>query len=322
MFRPTDWLTLAVTFGVIWVVYLLTLAPEQTLEDSGELCTGAFYAGIPHPPGYPFWSVYAWFWTAILPFGNVAWRVEVGESFAAAMGCGLLALMVSRGSSMLIEGIEAIKDVPRQWENAICSVSGFVAGTLLGLDVFMWSESVVINRISVFGVPWLIAVMACLMRWMYAPQQRRYLYLAMFLYGLCATIHQTLLLSAMGMEVAIALASPRLGRDLFAWNSVIFLGGLMLMGTVPALHNMSGIEKNLFYIVGIGSLVAAGWLAIRDPGAFFGDHGPTVFMGLAWVAGHLRLFLRGGFRHDGPADAMGLSAHGRGVLPRLEPRPV
>src|ERR1017187_8279944 len=93
MFRPNDWLTMAITFGVIWIVYLLTLAPEQTLEDSGELCTGAYYAGIPHPPGYPFWSVYAWFWTEILPFGNVAWRVEVGESFAAAMGCGLLALM-------------------------------------------------------------------------------------------------------------------------------------------------------------------------------------------------------------------------------------
>ena len=53
MFRPNDWLTMAITFGVIWIVYLFTLAPEQTLEDSGELCTGAFYAGIPHPPGYP-----------------------------------------------------------------------------------------------------------------------------------------------------------------------------------------------------------------------------------------------------------------------------
>src|SRR5215472_17617112 len=221
LFRKIDWLALLVAFFGVWVVYLYTLAPELTLEDSGELCTGSFYAGIPHPPGYPFWSIYSWFWTAILPFGNVAWRVEVGESFAAAMGCGLLALMVSRGSSMLIEGIEVIKNVPRQWENAICSVSGFVAGTLLGLDIFMWSEAVVINRISLFGVPWLIAVLACLMRWMYAPQQRRYLYLGMFLYGLCATVHQTLLLSAMGIEVAIALALPRLGRDLFTCNSII-----------------------------------------------------------------------------------------------------
>jgi len=284
MFRPMDWITLAVTFGVIWIVYLFMLAPEQTLEDSGELCTGAFYAGIPHPPGYPFWSVYAWFWTAILPIGNVAWRVEVGESFAAAMGCGLLALMVSRGSSMLIEGIESIKDIPRRWENGICSVSGFVAGTLLGLDVFMWSESVVINRISLFGVPWLIAVMACLMRWMYAPQQRRYLYLAMFLYGLCATIHQTLLLSAMGIETAIALASPRLGRDLFTFNSIIFVGGVLATGTIPALQNMSSIEQSLFYIVGIGSIIAAVWLAIETKG-LMSEWKPCILMGVAWVVG-------------------------------------
>src|SRR5580693_5299319 len=172
------------------------------------------------------------------------------------MGCGLLALMVSRGSSMLIEGIEVIKGLPRQWENSICSVSGFVAGTLLGLDIFMWSESVVINRISLFGVPWLIAVLACLMRWMYAPQQRRYLYLAMFLYGLCATIHQTLLLSAMGIEVMVALVLPRLGRDLFLANAGIYLICLVLKETVPALHGMSGIENILLHIVGIGSLVA------------------------------------------------------------------
>src|SRR5215469_11813943 len=255
LFRRVDWIALIIAFIGVWAVYLWTLAPELTLEDSGELCTGSFYAGIPHPPGYPFWAIYSWFWTFILPFGNVAWRVEVGESFAAAMGCGLLGLMVSRGSSMLIEGLEVIKGIPRQWENAICSVSGFVAGTLLGLDIFMWSEAVVINRISLFGVPWLIAVLACIMRWMYAPQQRRYLYLAMFLYGLCATIHQTLLLSAMGIEVAIALAAPRLGRDMFLANSVVYVVGLMFMSTIPALQTMSSIELMLFHIVGICSIV-------------------------------------------------------------------
>lgn len=284
MFRPIDWLTLGLTFAIVWTIYLFTLAPEQTLEDSGELCTGAFYAGIPHPPGYPFWSVYAWFWTWILPIGNVAWRVEVGQSFAAAMGCGMLAFMVSRGSSMLIEGIDVIKDIPRRWENSICVVSGCVAGLLLGLDIFMWSESVVINRISLFGVPWLIAVLLCLMRWMYAPQQRGYLYLAMFLYGLCATIHQTLLLSAMGIEVAIALAQPKLGRDMFLGNAVIYIFGLMELNTIPALHNMTGVEQALFHIVGIGSIGAGGWLAIETKG-FMSEWKTGVFMGMAWVIG-------------------------------------
>ena len=131
LFRRIDWLALLIAFGVVWAIYLFTLAPEETLEDSGELCTGAFYAGIPHPPGYPFWTIYAWVWTKLLPIGNVAWRVEVGESFAAAMACGLVALMVSRGSSMLMEGIEELKGMRGEWENAVCLVSGVVAGVLL-----------------------------------------------------------------------------------------------------------------------------------------------------------------------------------------------
>src|SRR6476660_7253734 len=62
LFRKTDWLTFLITFGAVWVAYYLTLAPELTLEDSGELATGSFYAGIPHPPGYPAWTIYTWLW--------------------------------------------------------------------------------------------------------------------------------------------------------------------------------------------------------------------------------------------------------------------
>src|SRR5512137_3151898 len=133
LFRPLDWLALAITLGVVWTVYLLTLAPELTLEDSGELVTGAFYAGIPHPPGYPVWTIYSWLWTALLPIGNMAWRVSVGQAFSGAMACGLLALMVSRGSSMFMEGIEEVKGMTGKWEGAICLICAVSAGLLLGL---------------------------------------------------------------------------------------------------------------------------------------------------------------------------------------------
>ncbi|HXR03558.1 MAG TPA: DUF2723 domain-containing protein, partial [Verrucomicrobiae bacterium] len=286
LFRRIDWIVFGVVFVVIWAIYLFTLAPELTLEDSGELCTGSYYAGIPHPPGYPFWAIYSWFWTAILPIGNVAWRVEVGESFGIAMGCGMLALMVSRGSSMFIEGIEELKIITSKWENAICMVSGFVAGTLAGLDGFVWSEADVINRISVFAVPWLILVLLMLMRWMYAPHQKRYIYLALLFYGICATIHQTLLLSAVGIEVAIALVQPKLGRDAFLFNSLIFLAGLYALKTqaIPGMNSMTGIEKDLFYIVGIGSLIAGGWLSIKT-GAILTEWKTGGIMLLLWILG-------------------------------------
>src|SRR5258707_4054757 len=80
LFRRTDWLAFLITFCCVWIGYYLTLAPELTLEDSGELATGSFYAGIPHPPGYPVWTLYTWLWTVLLPAKNVAWRVGVGEA--------------------------------------------------------------------------------------------------------------------------------------------------------------------------------------------------------------------------------------------------
>src|SRR4029453_13069827 len=109
LFRKVDWLTFLITMAVVWTGYYLTLAPELTLEDSGELATGSFYAGIPHPPGYPVWTIYTWLWTVLLPIKNVAWRVALGEATSGAAAAALLALLASRGSSLLIEGIDELK---------------------------------------------------------------------------------------------------------------------------------------------------------------------------------------------------------------------
>jgi tetratricopeptide (TPR) repeat protein len=269
LFRKIDWLALIITFAAIWTVYFLTLAPEQTLEDSGELCTGAFYAGIPHPPGYPFWAIYAWLWTKLLVVGNVAWRVEVGEATAAALACGLVAFMVSRGSSMLMEGIEELRNITSKWENIICVVSGTVAGLLLGLGGVMWSESVAINRISPFGLPWMMIVLLCLLRWIYAPHQRGYLYCAMFFFGICLTIHQTLLVAAMGIEVAIAATQPRLGRHLFLGNGILYgLAQILQSAHFISMLDTAPMVLVIFHTVGIASIVAYGWLALHTKESF------------------------------------------------------
>lgn len=282
LFRKFDWLAMLVAFGVVWVVYFLTLAPQVTLEDSGELCTGSFYAGIPHPPGYPFWALYSWLWTVLLPIKNIAWRVEVGEATAAAMGCGMVALMVSRGSSMLMEGLEVLKNLGRKWENIICVVCGVTAGLALGFGNTMWSESVAINRISLFGVPWVMMVMLCLMRWIYTPNKWRYLFAAMFFFGLCATIHQTLLVMAIGLELAVAYAHPRMGRTFFCGNSIIFICGLI--AHLTHLTNMLDTAQMLliiFFAVGVGSIAAYIALAIitkEKMTEFAADAGLAVFM--------------------------------------------
>src|ERR1041385_3492816 len=248
LFRKSDWLTCLFTFLVMLVIYGLTLAPEVTLEDAGELVTGSVYAGIPHPPGYPVWTLYSWLWTVLVPVGNMAWRVALAQANASAIACALIALIVSRGSSLLIESIEALAGLavgsacssssasvpfketrplfffPVEYTGTIiCTIAGVVAGLLMGLDAFMWRESVTANRMAVSSAPWFMLVLVCLLRWLYARHQLRFLYWALFLFGLCFTTHQSLIVAAIGIEVLIAAADSRAGRDLFLGNAIIYL---------------------------------------------------------------------------------------------------
>ena len=85
LFRPVDWIAFVLVSFVVMAGYLLTIAPDLTLEDSGELAVASMYAGVPHPPGYPVWTVYTWLFTKLLPFSNIAWRVAVSSAFAAAV---------------------------------------------------------------------------------------------------------------------------------------------------------------------------------------------------------------------------------------------
>ena len=268
LFRKTDWLTFLISFAAVWIGYYLTLAPELTLEDSGELATGSFYAGIPHPPGYPVWTIYTWLWTVLVPIKNIAWRVALGEATGGALAAGLLGLLVSRGSSLLIEGIEDLKAVVGRWESAICMVSGFVSGALIGFNGFMWSQSVIVE-VYAFSVASLMIVLLCLLRWIYAPLQRRYLFYALFFHGISFTNHQTLIVAAMGIEVAIAAANFRMGRSLFLGNSIIFLCGLLLKanGMLGALEQNHAVLV-IYWIVGIVSILTYFWFTILTQETF------------------------------------------------------
>jgi tetratricopeptide (TPR) repeat protein len=269
LFRNIDWFTLAATTLVVFIAYFVTLAPDLTLEDSGELAVASYYAGIPHPPGYPVWTLYTHLFAILIPFKNIAWRVAVGEAFAGALACGLLGFIVSRGSSMMMEGIAELKNIERRWENLICVVSGFVAGTLLGFNGYMWSQSVIVEVYS-FSVLSMMGVLVCLLRWIYAPHQRRYLYWAFFMHGICFNNHQSLLVIALGMEVLIIAVDRQLAREFFFWNVVVYLGGLI----AGEKGHLSVMTSNLpvfviFNVIGLVSTIVWAWLSysLKRPAA-------------------------------------------------------
>ena len=262
LFRSIDWFAFGFTAVLVFIGYLWTLSPDLTLEDSGELATASMYAGVPHPPGYPVWTVYSWLFTK-LPISNIAYRVGLSSAFAGALACGLVALMVSRGSSMMIEGISDLRNIARNWENWICVAAGFVAGMLIGFNGFMWSQAVIVE-VYTLSVLSLAGVLVCLMRWIYAPHQNRYLYLAFFWYGICFNNHQSLLVIALGLEAAILIVKPQLGRDLIFWNAIIYLGGLVMkqMDLMGVLNDNTPLFV-IYNLIGLASLIIWAYLAFR-----------------------------------------------------------
>lgn len=68
---------IAVGVGLLaLIVYVLTLAPTVTSEDSGELITAAYHLGVPHPPGYPLWCLLGKVFS-LFPVSNPAWRLNL-----------------------------------------------------------------------------------------------------------------------------------------------------------------------------------------------------------------------------------------------------
>jgi tetratricopeptide (TPR) repeat protein/phage shock protein PspC (stress-responsive transcriptional regulator) len=284
LFRRTDWWTFGITTLVVLIGYFYTLAPDLTLEDSGELAVGSFYAGVPHPPGYPVWTLYSWLFTVLVPFSNVAWRVALSSAVAGALSCGLVGLLASRGTSLILEGIDEFKEINRHWENALCTAAGFVAGLLIGFNGYMWSQAV-IAEVYTLSVLSLAGLLCLLLRWIYAPDQRRYLYWAWFVFGVCFTNHQTLIVAAMGIEVAIAMARPRLGRDLFLWNSIVFLLGLVahFLGWITTFA-LNPPLLWIFVFIGLTSIAAWASLALQTS-AIAENMWHGVCLGCAWIAG-------------------------------------
>lgn len=63
---------LALSFLIPFTIYILTAAPDVTFTDSGELAGAAVSLGIPHPTGYPLFTMLAFLWSLLpLPFSKI-----------------------------------------------------------------------------------------------------------------------------------------------------------------------------------------------------------------------------------------------------------
>jgi hypothetical protein len=230
-FRPVDWLAFATTLVISLVAYTLTLSPTVTLEDSGELVVAADYLGVPHPPGYPIWTLLAWFFQWIFHVvtyqgqPNPAWAVGFMSACFGAGACALLALLVSRSGYDMLRGVSRLNALlGTSTERLLCWVGGVAGGLLFAFSSVQWSQSVIVEVYSLNAF-FLALILVLTYRWMCRPHEDMVLYATAFLFGLGLTNHQTLLFALPALLLAIAFRDVRLTRDCMA-------GGLWLIACI------------------------------------------------------------------------------------------
>lgn len=76
-------------FLAFFALYLVTLSPTITEEDSGDFIMSAWFLGAPHPTGYPAFVLSARLAT-LVPLGDVAYRVNLLSATFGALSCATL----------------------------------------------------------------------------------------------------------------------------------------------------------------------------------------------------------------------------------------
>ena len=226
-FRRIDWTAFWSATLVSFLVYFFTLGPSTGLEDSGELATAADHLGVPHPPGYPFWTMCSWVfcrvfsWVSYMGHPTPAWAVALFSAVAGAFAAGCTAMLICRSGSDMLDSMDsgaadAQQRVPPEGIAQRHALMGF-AGGLGGALVFAfspveWSQSTIVEIYSLNAL-FLMAVFLLSYRWMRKPSDK-ILWLTAFVFGLGLTNYQVLLMAALPLVLIILLKDIRLFRDL------------------------------------------------------------------------------------------------------------
>ena len=213
-FTKLDWAAFWTATLISAVVYFLTLGPSVGLEDSGELATAAANLGVPHPPGYPFWTFCSWIfckvfgWVTYMGHPTPAWCVSLCSATFGAFAAGCTAMLICRSSRDFLGRRECGEDA--------LSFGGGVAGALtFALSPVEWSQSTIVEIYSLNAL-FLMCVFLLTYRWMCRPSDRM-LWFTAFVFSLGLTNYQVLLFAIVPLALVIALRNLPLFRDVFLY---------------------------------------------------------------------------------------------------------
>ncbi len=240
-----------VSFGV----YAWSAAPNVTLLDSGEFIVAAQHFGVPHPTGYPLWTLLSWLFQ-LLPLGNAAWEINLFSGV-----CGALAVAMAAGilTNLLLWFLgEDLKGTLR----FLPPIVGIAFALMLAFSVSMWSQSVIAEVYSLHAL--LVAVyLALLYGWVRNPSHDKLMLSAFFTLALCFSNHHlTLTLAPLPFLLILLLRRRALPDWIFASTLTALLAylGFAILSEDPQVLKTA---IRLFYVVVVGAAVFVWFRRLR-----------------------------------------------------------
>ena len=185
-----------------FVLYVRTLAPSLLYGDSAEFQTIAYTLGMGHPTGYPVYILFARLF-ALIPAGEIAYRVNLLSAFCAALTVGIVYLIIRRLSA-----------------NPTAAVFGSLT---LAFTPLFWKHASMAEIYTPSAACWAIILLAVL-QWK-ETRRPHWIFLAGLVGGLSLGIHTTVTLGGIAILLYLGLST----RQRVDW---LYASGGALVGVV------------------------------------------------------------------------------------------
>ena len=239
----------AIAVALPLLVYLLTLSPYVGRADTFEFQVTALRLGIAHPTGYPLYVLLGKLFT-LLPFGTLAWKVNLTSAVCTAAAAGVVYLLIHRLTKH--PPLAVLATLALAWSSTV------------------WSQAIVaevyaLNLLFVAGALWFaLDILA-------GRSMPHTFWRAALLIGLSLTNHITMVMLTPALGLACMLRWPRLRLSDWLKAVGLFALGLAVYAYIPlrwpTLHGgqWMSVAEFLGYITGrqFGGALQLGLL--RDP---------------------------------------------------------
>lgn len=233
------WVVVPFIVAVTLFVYIRTMAPGLTWAnhgaDGGELIAAAVQNGVPHPPGYPLYTLLlqGWLWLGklLFPLAERAWLGNLFSALCASLSTGLTVQIAAHILALIDRSRTPSRSIARPW-----MIWGSAALTAFAwaFSPFFWGQALITE---VYALHLLLTI---LLAWVLLIHPERLLWIV-FAIALGIAHHLTfvlmlpaalywLLFGAREMQPATSSASAQSGLSSgltkqFVWTLLLFGGG-------------------------------------------------------------------------------------------------